>query len=181
MAAVGFLSLAGCSHSAIFATVHIDDSFTVAEKRIIRDGLEEWTEQTNGTAQFEKVEYISHLEVMFQSQFYQHATEKHLYIIKVTDRKQYCPSGIYDHLVDYNVGQTSRVGMNEVECLLSDWAYRRGLLLSLVEHETGHALGLKHEPDGSFSVMTRYIDDNANPGEITDIDVAQFCKIYNCK
>lgn len=160
--------------SHIQKSLVIDKSFDETEKVFIRMAAQEWTRATHGMVTFTYVNLpnINKSDIVIDENtlYIVKATENYPQIISLEVNKKEdddsCILGYYDENSIIN-------SILIVSSRLDDLSYQ-----SVVMHELGHALGLKHIHDDKHALM--YPSITYIPTNITQRDMVSFCKLYDC-
>jgi len=158
------------------STIYIDRQFSEKEKQYIMEAASEWENVTQGIVQYQIVELPTFRTIDFQSC---------LFIIKITpDDPEILLMDSQDTTVGFYTTKSGIPTISLIEDAIEDKFYK-----SVVMHEIGHSLGLKHqsEIDDMGTLMYPYLKIKigdyfieVNSNDITKTDLAQFCSLYRC-
>ena len=152
-------------------TVYIDKRFSKIEINYIEEALNEWSEKSNNLLQF-KVEYNininekEYIKNKYQSIMIEKTHSSDTEIVFVEKLSETTLIGLCN---------TSTAPIDVM--IIFDRLKNKEEYRSVVIHEIGHALGLKHS-DIRWTLMYPYIDSGSY--HLTYYDMEQFCKIYSC-
>ena len=152
------LFLAGCAGPSSTYRVYVDSDFSQGERNVIQASLNDWTTKSNGLVTFQ-VDVVKTW-----------GTQVPKHTIKVISSTQAVVSeacfedaaGCTVKTKDESVADSSRI------YLPMDRQFG-GFFSSVVRHEIGHSLGLKH--DESDPLMKKHIDDSSARVTCRDVNV----------
>lgn len=162
--------------SQIRETLYIDRTFTESERASIIEAARAWNDATKGIVQYKIVQLPSHEPIVF---------ENSLFIVKISPDD---PEVLFMNNEDNILGHyTSRQGISTIGIV--DGRIENKKFKSVIMHEIGHALGLKHQsadedvgtimyPYMQISIGMLIVDVSSD--KITKTDLTQFCQLYHC-
>lgn len=151
--------------------IFISNSFTVLQKKLITDAINEWSRATNPVFVFNiKYTNVSN-EVLQVYPFNQENSYNTIFIMLAP--ASWAPS-------NESAGYfTARYGTNYIGMIDRDIELvNEKLYTNVVIHEIGHVLGLEHLDIDHKTIMTSF--GNKSSGCITKIDLKYLCKVWCC-
>lgn len=154
--------------SHIIKTLVLDRKFNEFEIGFIEGACKEWEEKTNHVVEFKIVRAI-HKSFIDENTIYINKSDKNnptIFALEIMSS---------DTIFGYYDGKSPIKSILIVSDNVDDIMYQ-----TVVLHELGHALGLKHNTDYGDINTTMYPSINSRQSGLVKKDIDQFCSIYKC-
>ena len=150
--------------------LYVDPQFNDYEIMTIRQAASEWELKTNHIVKYAIVVMDYETKVDFKNGIVINKISE--FNVEVMD----CDKG---HPGKYTLGYFSTEGVVPHIGIIYDRIIQK-TLKTIVMHELGHSLGLKHNEKDEDMETLMYPTIDLGSSEITEKDLKNFCKIYKC-
>lgn len=152
--------------------IYVDGTLTLDEIVCIREASNHWVHRTKGLVRMNVV-YVDHDKKNFPEK----TTYNDIVIRKLnSDSAFVLLTEKIEKIAVYAFYEQKNL-YSEIN-LVTDRYLTNKICTSVVMHELGHSLGLSHAKT-SNALMSEGFDKMSE--DISDVDIIEFCKIYNCK